>query len=498
MKKLYILISTLMVTFVFAALVINVSAQRTVPVPTFNPSDPVFLNEVIAADTNTDGSRKDSNTTYLLEADGWYPCLATIVNRGWPLKIEAATKSGIRPRIYPSVGGGLESSRLFEPRGDITVIYCSLTGQDDLGQPTKNMFRPKSDDITMWVEDCLIDTDVAAVFRLDGENLKLYIKNNIITNLDGDYNNGRGIDTRGNSQDTLWVENNTWVNLGSRVLRTDDETWNYLLFNQNTVVNTGRRVLDLSKVRHAVITNNVMQDIGIIGQDATSTNAAINMEAVDSGDQVIIISNNTFSIDAGYTDLIPDTAMAVPFLDSTVQTFVDSAMGATNLAVHLVFNSGPAPNYQQTSDWFANPITQETLPSFDTTGQDTWDFGYANTAAATGGTEGQAIGDPRWTAITGIRDFKVTATENLKVFPVPVDDYANISFTLKTASEVEMSIFNIVGAKVATVEYSRYPAGDHTITWNGASDSGKVLETGMYILRMRAGNDVSSLKILKK
>ena len=61
-----------------------------------------------------------------------------------------------------------------------------------------------------------------------------------------------------------------------------------------------------------------------------------------------------------------------------------------------------------------------------------------------------------------------------------------------------MGIYNIVGAKVATVEYSHFPAGDHTITWNGASDSGKVLETGMYILRMRAGNDVSSLKILKK
>ena len=116
----------------------------------------------------------------------------------------------------------------------------------------------------------------------------------------------------------------------------------------------------------------------------------------------------------------------------------------------------------------------------------------------TGGTEGQQLGDHRWTATVGIRDIQVTSTENLKVFPVPVDDYANISFTLNAASEVEMGIYNIVGAKVATVEYSHFPAGDHTITWNGASDSGKILETGMYILRMRAGNDVSSLKILKK
>ena len=31
-------------------------------------------------------------------------------------------------------------------------------------------------------------------------------------------------------------------------------------------------------------------------------------------------------------------------------------------------------------------------------GQATWDFGYANSALMTGGTEGQQLGDHRWTA----------------------------------------------------------------------------------------------------
>ena len=72
---------------------------------------------------------------------------------------------------------------LFEPRDDITVIYCDLTSVDDLGQLTKNMFRPKADGITIWVENCLIDQDVAAIWRLDGENLKIFLKDNIVTNL---------------------------------------------------------------------------------------------------------------------------------------------------------------------------------------------------------------------------------------------------------------------------------------------------------------------------
>ncbi len=193
-------------------------------------------------------------------------------------------------------------------------MYCDLTSVDDLGQLTKNMFRPKADDLTIWVENCLIDQDVAAIWRLDGENLKIFLKDNIITNLLGDYNNGRGIDTRGNAQDTIWIENNTWVNIGSRILRTDQETWNYIYFNQNTVVNTGRRVLDIGRVREAVITNNIWQDCGIIGMDSTDEFGIIWADSVETGEQDILISNNNYSIDTGYTNRIPDTAASSTFV----------------------------------------------------------------------------------------------------------------------------------------------------------------------------------------
>jgi hypothetical protein len=403
---------------------------------------------------------------------------------------------GVRPKLYPSTAGGGEASRLFEPRDDITVIHCSLSGLDDQGAPVKNMFRPKSDNLTIWVEDCLVDNDVAAVWRLDGENLKIVLKDNIVTNLVGDYNNGRGIDTRGNAQDSIIVENNTFVNIGSRILRTDDETWNYILFNQNTVVNTGRRVLDIGRVREAVITNNIWQDCGVIGMDTTDTFGIIWADSVETGEQDILISNNNYSIDTGYTNLIPDTALVVPLFNATAQAFVDEAgTGATMTAIRVAFNSGPATTYNLTTEWYDNPNTGESLPDFDTVGQATWDFGYANTALMAGGTEGQQLGDHRWSAVTSVSQVQVEEGA-LKVFPMPVEDYANISFKLNAASDVEMSIYNIIGAKVATVDYGRYPAGEHTIIWNGSSDSGKVLETGMYILRMKAGNDVSSLKIM--
>ena len=122
-----------------------------------------------------------------------------------------------------------------------------------------------------------------------------------------------------------WIENNTWVNIGSRILRTDQETWNYILFNQNTVVNTGRRVLDIGRVREAVITNNIWQDCGIIGMEATDEFGIIWADSVETGEQDILISNNNYSIDTGYTNLIPDTALAVvPLFNATAQAFVDA------------------------------------------------------------------------------------------------------------------------------------------------------------------------------
>ncbi len=237
---------------------------------------------------------------------------------------------------------------------------------------------------------------------------------------------------------------------------------------------------------------------GVIGTEVIDELNIIVVDSVETGEQDILISNNNYSIDTGYTNLIPDTAFAVPLFNVTAQAFVDAAgTGATITAIHVDFNNGPAATYNLTSEFYENPNLQESLPNFDTVGQETWDFGYSNSALMTGGTEGQQLGDHRWTAVTSVSQVQVDEG-SLKVFPMPITDYANISFTLNAPSDVEMSIYNIMGKKVASVEYNRYPAGDHTITWNGASDSGSIIEPGMYILRMRAGKDVTSLKMLKR
>ena len=495
MKKLYVLLTSIMATLLMAAMVTNVSAQREVEVPTFNPNDPVFLNEVIAADTAADGSRTDSNTVYVLENDGYYPVKATIKHR-FPLTIVAKDIDGVKPRVYPSVGTGGESSKLFEPRANITVKGLYLSHTDDAGKPVKNMFRVKGDEARVIMDKCHVDNDVQAPFRLDGENIKVYITNSMFSNLDNDWNNGRMIDTRGNSQDTIWIEFNTIYNVGSRPLRTDDEEWGYLYFNHNTIHSTGRRALDLSKVHTAVITNNIFHDCGILGKESSSTRAVINMDSIGDGStQSITISHNNFFIDTNYWNELPDTITTVPIFDSITQFFVDaSGLGATNLEIHLEFNKAPVPNYSQALKWWTNPDQAVVLPEFDTVNQAMFDFGYASGAVATGGTDGQQMGDPRWTAtIPASVQENLDNGRSLNVYPMPLDGNATIYFSLNREALVEISVYNIVGQKVVSVENNTYTSGSHSINWNG-----EMLKTGVYILHMKTGNEVTTTKMLKR
>ena len=76
---------------------------------------------------------------------------------------------------------------------------------------------------------------------------------------------------------------------------------------------------------------------------------------------------------------------------------------------------------------------------------------------------------------------------------MPVGDFSTIHFNLDTDADVEISLYSVLGQKVASVAYGRYPSGVNNVSWSGSE-----LESGMYILKMTAGSEVSTLKILKK
>ena len=70
-------------------------------------------------------------------------------------------------------------------------------------------------------------------------------------------------------------------------------------------------------------------------------------------------------------------------------------------------------------------------------------------------------------------------------YPNPFNPETNISFALAENSNVNISIFNLVGQKVVTLVNQTMDAGVYDVKWNGTNERGASLPTGMYFYEMR-------------
>ncbi len=64
-----------------------------------------------------------------------------------------------------------------------------------------------------------------------------------------------------------------------------------------------------------------------------------------------------------------------------------------------------------------------------------------------------------------------------------------IKFTLKRSQKVEIVIYSVNAAVVATLYDGYIPAGSHKITWNLRDDEGRPMPKGDYIAEVRMGED---------
>jgi hypothetical protein len=81
-------------------------------------------------------------------------------------------------------------------------------------------------------------------------------------------------------------------------------------------------------------------------------------------------------------------------------------------------------------------------------------------------------------------------------YPNPFNPTTTIEFTLPIRSQVNLTVYNILGQKVATLVDGVRPAGTYSIEWNGTSSSGTPVATGVYFYRMRTDKFTESKKML--
>jgi len=61
---------------------------------------------------------------------------------------------------------------------------------------------------------------------------------------------------------------------------------------------------------------------------------------------------------------------------------------------------------------------------------------------------------------------------------------------------VALEIFDVAGRRVRTLSSTSLAPGAHEFTWNGADDGGRRVSSGMYIARLRAGDEQASHRLM--
>ena len=81
-------------------------------------------------------------------------------------------------------------------------------------------------------------------------------------------------------------------------------------------------------------------------------------------------------------------------------------------------------------------------------------------------------------------------------YPNPFNPETNIRFDLAENTHASLSIFNLVGQKVATLINKTMDAGTYNVKWQGVNDNGSSLPTGMYIYELKASKFHSVKKLV--
>lgn len=107
----------------------------------------------------------------------------------------------------------------------------------------------------------------------------------------------------------------------------------------------------------------------------------------------------------------------------------------------------------------------------------------ARLALAKGSPSGTAIGEPSLDALPA--EFGLQQN-----YPNPFNPTTTIRYQLPVSSEVSLVIYNLRGQVVRQLAAGQMPAGTHSLQWDGRSDTGAHVVSGVYVYKLTAGTFV--------
>jgi hypothetical protein len=122
---------------------------------------------------------------------------------------------------------------------------------------------------------------------------------------------------------------------------------------------------------------------------------------------------------------------------------------------------------------------------------------YVVGAADTDGYAGGFSNEGFWSPATGAGGGEVVYYNRLhQNVPNPFNPTTKISYELREGSRVSLTVYDVAGRVVKRLVAADKPRGIHTATWDGTSDSGSRVTSGVYFYKLEAGSFVQTRKML--
>jgi len=176
---------------------------------------------------------------------------------------------------------------------------------------------------------------------------------------------------------------------------------------------------------------------------------------------------------------------------SVVMVDADTWIVGTLLGAYITENgTAGSPTYENCSGGIGNTAVYDLKINWRT-----WDEGCYRPNEVYAGTYGRGIWSTADYLSTPSEQDNLTTAKfipNINVYPNPMKDQGNIGFSLESAGNVSVQIFNLNGQLVREINEGNLPAGNNNIEFN-AND----LKKGTYIIRLQAGEKVETSKFIK-
>ncbi len=81
------------------------------------------------------------------------------------------------------------------------------------------------------------------------------------------------------------------------------------------------------------------------------------------------------------------------------------------------------------------------------------------------------------------------AIELSRNYPNPFNPSTQIGFRIANLGFVELKIYDVLGSEITTLVQEDLAPGNYEVQWNGTNDAGQQVASGVYLYRLRVGNN---------